>query len=113
MKLSHGMRNAPPAYARSDGQDSEGERMTTEATTTDLHAFTENWLEWYRAQEARLAAPHGFLAITGLHWLDETPQRFPDAPGSWRTGPDGVVVVLDDAEELVVDGSPVRGEHRF
>ena len=87
--------------------------MTTEATATDFHAFTENWLEWYRAQEARLADPHGFLAITGLHWLDDRPQRFPDAPGAWRTGPDGVVVDLDDGEELVVDGTPVRGEHRF
>ena len=25
--------------------------MTTEAATTDLHAFTETWLEWYRSQE--------------------------------------------------------------
>jgi hypothetical protein len=87
--------------------------MTTEAATTDLHAFTETWLKWYRAQEVRLAAPHGFLAITGLHWLDDRPQRFPDAPGAWRTGPEGVVVDLDEGEELVVDGTPVRGEHRF
>ncbi|MEU1268689.1 DUF1684 domain-containing protein [Streptomyces sp. NPDC005799] len=87
--------------------------MTTEATTTDLRTFTETWLEWYRAQEARLSAPHGFLAITGQHWLDDRPQRFPDAPGAWHTGPDGVVVTLDDGEELVVDGTPVRGEHRF
>ncbi|MFB7333026.1 DUF1684 domain-containing protein [Streptomyces adustus] len=87
--------------------------MTTEATTADLHAFTEQWLEWYREQEARLSAPHGFLAITGLHWLDDRPQRFGDAPGTWHTGPDGVVVTLDDGEELVVDGKPVSGEHRF
>ncbi|MER6734461.1 DUF1684 domain-containing protein [Streptomyces puniciscabiei] len=76
--------------------------MTTEATTTDRQAFTENWLEWYRAQEVRLAAPHGFLAITGLHWLDGRPQRLPDAPGAWHTGPDGVVA-----------GTPVHGEHHF
>ncbi|MFD7877901.1 DUF1684 domain-containing protein [Streptomyces sp. NPDC059766] len=87
--------------------------MTTEATTADLHAFTEQWLEWYREQEARLSGPHGFLAITGLHWLDDRPQRFTDTPGTWRTGPDGVVVTLDDGEELVVDGKPVDGEHRF
>jgi uncharacterized protein (DUF1684 family) len=85
----------------------------TEATTTDLHAFTESWLEWYRAKEARLSAPHGFLAITSLNWLDDRPQRFPDAPGAWHTGPGGVVVDLADGEELVVDGTPVRGTHRF
>ncbi|MGW0413814.1 DUF1684 domain-containing protein [Streptomyces collinus] len=87
--------------------------MTTEVTTTDLQAFTESWLDWYRAQEARLADPHGFLAITGLHWLDDRPRRFPDAPGAWRTGPAGVVVDLDDTDELVIDGRQVRGEHRF
>jgi hypothetical protein len=87
--------------------------MTTEATSTDLHAFTESWLEWHRAQEARLADPHGFLAITGLHWLDDRPQRFPDAPGVWHTGAEGIVVELDDGEELTVDGKPVRGEHHF
>lgn len=87
--------------------------MTTETTAKDLHAFTVDWLEWHRAQEAWLADPHGFLAITGLHWLDDRPQRFPDAPGAWHTGPDGVVVNLDNGEELVVDGTPVRGEHRF
>lgn len=87
--------------------------MTTELTTTDLQAFTEDWLGWYRAQEERLADPHGFLAITGLHWLDDRPQRFPDAPGSWWTDADGVTVALDEGEELVVEGTPVRGEHRF
>ena len=87
--------------------------MTVDLTTTDLQAFTQDWLEWYRGQEERLAAPHGFLAITGLHWLDDRPQRFPDAPGAWWTDADGVAVALDEGEELVVDGKPVRGEHRF
>ncbi|MGW0948237.1 DUF1684 domain-containing protein [Streptomyces sp. NPDC002623] len=91
--------------------------MTLQDTPADLHAFTRDWEEWHRGQEARLAAPHGFLAVTGLHWLGERPERFPDAPGAWSTGADGVVVVLDDllddGPELVVDGNPVRGEHRF
>jgi uncharacterized protein (DUF1684 family) len=87
--------------------------MTVDLTTTDLQAFTQDWLEWYRGQEERLAAPHGFLAITGLLWLDDRPQRFPDAPGAWWTDADGVAVALDEGEELVVDGTPVRGEHRF
>ncbi|GAA5020759.1 DUF1684 domain-containing protein [Streptomyces siamensis] len=87
--------------------------MTTQVTSADLQAFTEDWLDWYRTQEERLADPHGFLAITGLYWLDDRPQRFPDAPGTWRTGSDGVSVALDDGEELVVEGSQVRGEHHF
>jgi uncharacterized protein len=56
---------------------------------------------------------HGFLAITGLHWLTTAPQRFPDAPGEWWTGPDGPVVRLAEGESLVIDGEPVHGEHAF
>ncbi|RZU45517.1 hypothetical protein EV284_0150 [Streptomyces sp. BK022] len=87
--------------------------MTTRAAETDLHAFTESWLDWYRAHEENLADPHGFLAVTSLNWLDEHPRRFPDAPGAWRTGPEGVTVTLDEGEELTLAGVPVRGEHHF
>ena len=41
-----------------------------------LGEFTAAWRAWHARHEARLAAPHGFLAITSLHWLTETPQRF-------------------------------------
>ncbi|MFF0496825.1 DUF1684 domain-containing protein [Nocardia aobensis] len=80
---------------------------------TDADTFTTEWQEWHRRQEAHLSDRHGFLAITSLHWLAEDPQRFDDAPGAWSTGADGVVVVLDEDEELVVDGAPVRGRHGF
>lgn len=85
----------------------------TSSTDTDLEAFTAEWRAWHAEQEARIGAPHGFLAITSLHWLQDAPQRFPDAPGAWSTGPDGVVVDLDDGEELVVEGEVVRGRHSF
>jgi uncharacterized protein len=80
------------------------------SATTD---FAADWQAWHAAAEADLADPHGFLAITSLHWLTAEPRRFPDAPGSWRTGPDGVVVDLDPAEEITVDGAVVSGTHRF
>jgi len=89
--------------------------MTTSATATapDLAEFTAGWQAWHRGQEARLSDPHGFLAITSLNWLTDEPQRFPDAPGEWSTGPAGVVVDLAADEELLIGGSPVRGRHRF
>jgi uncharacterized protein (DUF1684 family) len=89
--------------------------MTASASETvpGVDDFTAEWNAWHRRQEARLADPHGFLAITSLHWLTGEPRRFPDAPGEWSTGPDGVVVALADGEELKVDGSPVRGRHSF
>jgi uncharacterized protein (DUF1684 family) len=82
-------------------------------TTEALDVFTAEWEQWHRQKDARLADPHGFLAVTALHWLSEEPQRFPGAPGAWFTGPGGVVVDLAAGEELVVDGEPVRGRHGF
>ena len=87
--------------------------MTVQDIAADLETFIRDWREWHRGREATRSDPHGFLAITNLHWLHETPERFDDAPGLWSTGPDGVRVVLAQGEELLVDGVPVHGEHRF
>jgi uncharacterized protein (DUF1684 family) len=82
-------------------------------TALDPEAFRRDWAAWHDEHERRLADPHGFLAITALHWLDGTAQRFDDVPGSWTTGPDGVVVTLDPGEELAVDGTAVEGTYTF
>jgi uncharacterized protein len=79
----------------------------------DRDTFTASWVQWHRAHETALADPHGFLAVTALHWLTSEPQRFDDAPGRWSTGPAGVVVELADGEELAVDGIAIRGTHNF
>jgi uncharacterized protein len=73
----------------------------------------QQWEQWHAEHERRLADPHGFLAITSLNFLTATPHRFPDAPGEWSTGPDGVVVELAEGETLTVDGATVTGRHRF
>src|ERR1700722_272445 len=85
--------------------------MTAAASETvpAVDDFAAEWNAWHRRQEARLADPHGFLAITSLNWLTDEPQRFPDAPGEWSTGPDGVIVDLGEGEELVIGGAPGRG----
>lgn len=75
--------------------------------------FEADWAEWHRRHEELRAAPHGFLAITGRHWLTPEPQRFEDAPGAWSATDDSVTVTLDDGEELAVDGEPVHGTWRF
>ena len=70
----------------------------------DPGEFTAAWEAWHAEQEGRLADPHGFLAITSLHWL--TGRRSASTtPPAWYTGPDGVVVELADGEELVVGGA--------
>ena len=87
--------------------------MTVQEITAEIDTFTRDWQDWHSRHQARLADAHGFLAITGLHWLEAAPQRFDDAPGLWSTGPDGVKVLLDEGEELVVDGVAVQGEYDF
>ncbi|MFK0191841.1 DUF1684 domain-containing protein [Kitasatospora sp. NPDC090308] len=86
---------------------------TTAQDPAGTEEFTREWEEWHAASQRALADPHGFLAVTSLHWLDAEPTRFPDAPGAWSTGPDGVRVELDEGEELLLDGEPVRGRYDF
>lgn len=75
--------------------------------------FADDWESWHRDHELRRARPLGFLAITGLHWLDGEPRRFDDVPGTWSSSAHGVHVVLGHGEELVVDGDRVAGDHHF
>jgi uncharacterized protein (DUF1684 family) len=80
---------------------------------TDRATFATDWQHWHVQHESALADPHGFLAITGIHWLTDEAQRFPDAPGAWAAGTDGVTVVLSPGERLIVDGVPVSGTYSF
>ncbi|SEO46324.1 DUF1684 domain-containing protein [Trujillonella endophytica] len=82
-------------------------------TAPDTDTFATEWARWHEQKEANLASPHGFLAVTVLSWLSEEPQRIPGVPGSWVAGPQGVVVTLDEGEQLEVGGAPVTGEHAF
>ena len=79
----------------------------------DRATFEQDWADWHRRHEAALNDEHGFLAITSLNWLTAEPQRFPDAPGTWRSDAGGVTVELDGAEELVVRDARVTGHYAF
>jgi uncharacterized protein len=82
----------------------------------DFHAskdFAADWDGWHKQHEDRLAAPDGFLAITSINWLTETPTRFPDAPGEWAADSSGITVDLAPAEELTLDGTRITGRHHF
>jgi uncharacterized protein (DUF1684 family) len=83
------------------------------AQDTETTEFAAEWEHWHKQHEDRLAAPDGFLAITSINWLTETPTRFADAPGAWAADDSGVSVVLDDGETLELDGAVLRGRHHF
>jgi uncharacterized protein (DUF1684 family) len=91
--------------------------MSTVQSETDPHvdraAYAREWDAWHAAHEKHRADPHGFLAITSLNWLDETPTQFADAPGVWSTSAAGPVVALGEGEEIVVDGQSIAGRYEF
>ncbi|BCJ46128.1 hypothetical protein GCM10010168_50770 [Actinoplanes ianthinogenes] len=76
-----------------------------------MTSFEQQWARWHDEHEQRRAAPHGFLAITGLHWLTETPQRFPGVPGEWHAEPDAIVAALESGERRFPAGQDTTLEH--
>jgi len=79
----------------------------------DLARFAAEWDSWHAAHESQRAAPDGFLAITGLHFLTIAPERFDDAPGAWSVEDDSPVVQLSDGEQLSIGGVELTGRHSF
>ncbi|MFE5837750.1 DUF1684 domain-containing protein [Arthrobacter sp. NPDC056493] len=78
--------------------------MPTSTRTETSAAFAAEWEQWHSAHERRRADPHGFLAVTHLHWLGAEPSRFDGVPGTWSVQDDAVTVVLEAGESLQQDG---------
>jgi uncharacterized protein (DUF1684 family) len=76
--------------------------------------FAGEWQAWHDDREERLHAPHGWLAITAIHWLTPTPERFDDVPGEWSGGEREATVTLAPSESLTLDGGILgSGSHRL
>jgi len=82
-------------------------------TVTADSSFIKEWEAWHRAHDEVLAGPHGFLAITNIHWLDGIPRRFDDAPGAWWRDGEEVRAELSDGERLQMDGQDQQLQVNF
>ena len=51
---------------------------TVGAADTDLAG---EWAAWHAEREDVLRAPHGWLSLTGLHWLVAEPRLVPGPAG--------------------------------
>ncbi|WP_213813667.1 DUF1684 domain-containing protein [Glaciihabitans sp. dw_435] len=91
----------------------QAQRISASPAPTGTADFAAEWLRWHARHEEQRADKHGFLAITGLHWLTKDPTRFDDAPGLWSTGEAGPVVELEAGESLVVQDAEVTGRYEF
>ena len=78
--------------------------MNAVHTDTALEASDADWQEWHADHERQRAHPHGFLAVTHLHWLGSEPARLDGAPGTWSVEADVVRVVLEPGDSLQQDG---------
>lgn len=83
---------------------------TETATHTAAESFETEWQEWHTAHELHRAHPHGFLAVTHLHWLSAEPTRLEGAPGTWSAEADVVRVVLEPGENLQQDGVELNAD---
>ena len=73
--------------------------------------FSTQWQEWHAKREQVLAAPHGWLSLVSIDWLDDQPRTYHDLPGRWWSEGDAAVVEADG--ELSADGEPITGKRRF
>jgi len=46
-------------------------------------AFAAEWRRWHEQRIERLRRPDGWLALSGLHWLEPGPNRVPGLPGTF------------------------------
>ncbi|GAB5078965.1 DUF1684 domain-containing protein [Arthrobacter sp. AD-310] len=81
--------------------------MSTHAETA-LESFETEWQDWHAAHERNRAHPHGFLAVTHLHWLGSDAAPLEGAPGTWSVEDDVVRVVLEPGESLQRDGKELN-----
>ncbi|GAB3522574.1 DUF1684 domain-containing protein [Arthrobacter monumenti] len=81
--------------------------------TIDQRTFMKEWKAWHLTREAKLAEPFGWLSVTAMHWLSSDPQKYDGVPGTWSSDRSGIVVELDEGEELFVEGEPVSGRYAF
>lgn len=57
---------------------------------TELH----DWQQWRQNRGTELAAPHGWLSLTGLHFLPVEPTQFPGVPGRWTASEHGAHLLV-------------------
>lgn len=87
--------------------------------STDPASTPSAWDQFRAERWEGLAAPYGWLSLTGLHWLTESPTALTDAdgtalPGRWFTQNGAAVLEANAADgwTLVADGTPVDGTVR-
>jgi uncharacterized protein len=100
-----------PTHAETTHAETRGADIPTldTAPARTGAAFASAWAEWHAVHERQRADPHGFLAVTHLHWLGAEPARLEGVPGTWSvTDDDAVHLVLEAGEHLTREGQELN-----
>ena len=101
----------PPRTEDTMSSETETETETETGTGNDDGAGTasaarrEAWERWRADRTETLSRPHGWLSLTGLHWLDAGPRTVDGLPGRWWADGAGVHARGLGADDL--DGTGV------
>jgi uncharacterized protein (DUF1684 family) len=84
-------------------------------TTIETHDETRRarWQQWREQRTAELSRPHGWLSLTGLHWLTGGPETVAGLPGTWASVEGGVDLTATAADGVVLDGATVDATVRI
>lgn len=78
-------------------------------TTTTAPHFETEWAQWHRDREEALRDPLGFLTLTALHWLTDSPERQAGLPGTWWVTDHKVFITAQPADRLEFEGARIAG----
>jgi uncharacterized protein (DUF1684 family) len=69
--------------------------------------FASAWRAWHAKRIGALAAPQGWLALVGLHWLSPGENRVPGLPGAFVVADGKVALQAAPADAWFLAGRPV------
>jgi uncharacterized protein (DUF1684 family) len=78
-------------------------------TTYETHDLVSAWTSWHAAREADLITEHGWLSLTGFHWLPSARAAFDALPGKWHVSDDQAVLDVNGAAGLTLASGPRSG----
>ncbi|MFY3744946.1 DUF1684 domain-containing protein [Anaeromyxobacter sp. Red801] len=71
-------------------------------------AFAAEWKAWHDRREERLRTPTGWLALTGLHWLERGENRLPGLPGTFTLEGGKVTLAAARSDGYALGGAPLE-----
>lgn len=74
-----------------------------------MSAAQVEWERWHAEREASLAAPYGWLTLTGFAWLPDRSGPVEGLPGQWWSSGDEAHVQAVESDGLTDDGKVVDG----